>query len=91
MSAVFDVRCDRCGERGPAPRMDLVGGICFYCREEKDLEYESPESNLLAALEPLVASLEYDMQHGLLFGLVEPTERRLVAARAAIARAKEKP
>jgi len=46
---------------------------------------------LLAALEPLVASLEYDMQHGLLFGLVEPTERRLVAARAAIARAKEKP
>ena len=38
MSAVFDVRCDRCGERGSATRMSLVGGICFYCREDPDLE-----------------------------------------------------
>ena len=43
MSAVFDVRCDRCGERGPAPRMNLIGGICFYCREEGGREPPEPD------------------------------------------------
>lgn len=28
------VRCKRCGEEGSVRRMDLKGGVCFYCREE---------------------------------------------------------
>ena len=30
----FDVKCRRCGESGSVNRMDLKGGICYYCREE---------------------------------------------------------
>ena len=59
--------------------------LAFAVAEVKRLR--AINADLLAALEPLVASLEYEIQHGLLFGLVEPTERLLAAARAAIARA----
>jgi len=43
MSAVFDVRCDRCGEHGSATRMNLIRGICFYCREEEGREPPEPD------------------------------------------------
>ena len=70
---------------------DWRHGIPAEKRMGEIYRLQAVNADLLAALKPLVASLEYDIQHGLLFGLVEPTERLLAAARAAIARAKEKP
>jgi hypothetical protein len=33
-----EVTCPRCREEGSVRRMDIKGGVCYYCREEEKMD-----------------------------------------------------